>query len=244
MATLGDRYRVVAPDLRGYGASELSRSGRYDLDVLVDDLGLVVDRFAPGAAVLLGAHDWGGPIAWRYAERHPWRVRHLVAANAPHPAAYALELPRPSQLIRSWYVFLFQVPRIERPIEATHASLLLWMMRASAPRHLFSADDLALYRAALDRPDRIAAVLAYYRAAMAGGLLERRRRELTSPRVQAAVTVVWGDTDKCLAPTHPDAIRRWAAHLEIRRLPTASHWLPEEHPDAIVQALVDGDASA
>jgi pimeloyl-ACP methyl ester carboxylesterase len=261
MPELAGRYRVIAPDLRGYGASELAASGRYDLDTLVDDLRAVVEATRPPPAlgasdpdrVLLVAHDWGGPIAWRYAETWPASVRHLVAANAPHPAAYALELAHPRQALRSWYVALFQVPGLERLIERTGGRPLLWMMTSSAPPSTFGADDLAVYRAALARPGRAEAVLAYYRQAFGpppgsrrGGLgwaLRRRAEVLASGRVSAPATIVWGEKDRALAPSHPLATRRWAARLEVRTLPDAGHWLPEERPDEIVRAILDGDAA-
>ena len=166
---LTDRYRVVAPDLRGYGESELARTG-YDLDTLSGDLGTLIAhvRRGPDDRVLLVAHDWGGPIAWHYAERAPDSLRHLVAVNAPHGGAFTRELLHPRQAVRSWYIGLFQVPRLERAIEATRASFFLWMMTASSPRGTFTEEDLAHYRAELTRPGRCEAVLAYYRDAFGG----------------------------------------------------------------------------
>ncbi len=263
MRALARSHRVIAPDLRGYGGSDLARSGRYDLDVLVDDLRLVIEATRPPAAfqpadpdrVVIVAHDWGGPIAWRFAETWPATVRHLVAANAPHPAAYALELTNPKQAARSWYIALFQVPGVERLIERADAGPLLWMMTRSAPAGLFSDDDLAIYRAALRRPGRVEAVLAYYRQAFRpppgeaprGGAIrwvaEQREAMMASGRVAAPTTILWGEADKALAPSHPLATRRWASHLEVRTLPDASHWLPEERPDDVVQAVLDGDAA-
>lgn len=260
---LARTHRVIAPDLRGYGASDLARSGRYDLDTLADDLRAVVEATRPAPIlrssdpdrVVIAAHDWGGPIAWRYAEIFPSTIRHLVAANAPHPAAYALELARPTQAVRSWYVAAFQVPGVERLIARAEARPLLWMMTASAPPGTFADEDLEVYRAALLRPGRVEAVLAYYREAFGpprdgagrasglGWLLERRAATLASGRVVAPATVLWGDADKAIAPSHPEATRRWAARLEVRILPGASHWLPEERPADVLRAILDGDAA-
>jgi len=239
---LADRYRVFAPDLRGYGASELAKTGRYDIDTLVEDLQAVIGRAQASGPraddrVLLGAHDWGGAIAWVYAERHPESLRHLVIANAPHPAAFVSELSNPGQAIRSWYIAFFQTPGVERILEATHGSFFLWMMRSSSANGTFSDEALAAYRAALDRPGRAEAVLEYYRQAMAA----RGRVEIGKNRVEVPATIVWGEADKALAPSQPDATRRYASRVEIRRLPGTSHWVPEERPEEIVRALVDGD---
>jgi pimeloyl-ACP methyl ester carboxylesterase len=242
---LAERFRVVMPDLRGYGESDLSASGRYDIDILVDDLRAVVEAalsWCPRSASSAGgarivAHDWGGPIAWVFAERFPGLVKHLVAVNAPHPAAFARELTRPRQLVRSWYIGLFQIPGVERMIERGGASFFTWMMRASSPKGVFTEEDFEVYRAALARPGRVEAVLAYYRQAFGPGLLERRRAILQSPRVRVPSTVLWGDADIALAPTHPEATRRYVEHLEVRRFVGVSHWVPEERPVEVALAV-------
>jgi pimeloyl-ACP methyl ester carboxylesterase len=244
------QMRVVIPDLRGYGASDLAASGRYDLGQLCEDLRVVVDatrRSASDAAVVVG-HDWGGPIAWRFAERHPERVRHLVAINGPHPGAMARELRHLRQAVRSWYIALFQVPGSERLAGARDASFLGWMMSASSPAGVLSDEDLATYRAALSRPGRADAVLAYYRQAFRGtaeqkprSLRDRWREAADAPRIDVPTTIVWGDADLCLAPTHPDATRRYASRLEVRGLPGAGHWVPEERPSDVVRAILDAE---
>jgi len=250
MAEIADRYRVIVPDLRGYGQSELPASGCYDLDTLADDLAAIIDATRredepEDEPVLLVAHDWGGPIAFRFAEKRPRAVRHLVAVNAPHPAAYARELTTAAQALRSWYVALFQVPRLERLLDATDAALLLWMMRASSPEGLFGEAEIDLYRRALTRPGRAEAVLAYYRDAFGGNVLAKRREMLgRKTRIEPPVTIVWGNDDKCLAPGHPDAIRPYCRRVETRRLGGVSHWVPEERPSEVAQALVDGDRAA
>jgi epoxide hydrolase 4 len=65
-----------------------------------------------------------------------------------------------------------------------------------------------------------------------------------APRTDVPATVVWGDADAALAPSHPDAIRPYASRLEVRRVPGASHWVPEERPEEVVRAILDGDAAS
>lgn len=258
LGPLAERYRVVVPDLRGYGASDLAESGRYDLDVLVGDLEVVVAatarRDAGEEPILLAAHDWGGPIAWTYAARRPSSVRHLVAVNAPHPAAFVRELARPRQAIRSWYIAAFQLPGAPRLVELRRGEPLVRMLTASS-HGVFTDADLDVYRAALRRPGRAAAVLAYYRQAFAYGPPGRHenrierirgelRRTLASPRLEVPATIVWGGADVALSPSHPDAVRQYAARLEVRRLPGVGHWVPEACPEEVVRAILEGDASA
>lgn len=234
---LSGRFRVVVPDLRGYGASELAASGRYDLDTLADDLARVVD-FASPEPVVLVTHDWGAPPGYRLLELAPSRVRHLVGVNAPHHGAFARELLFPRQTVRSWYIGLFQLPGAEWLASRGEAQFLLDLMRWSAPESAISPADLEVYREALRRPGRAAAVLAYYRQAFEGDLPARWRAVVASPTVAVPTTLLWGDRDLCLAPTHPTAVMRYIPGARVVRL-DASHWVPEERPEAVAQAVCD-----
>src|SRR5579859_1348188 len=108
LPALGERFRVVAPDLRGYNLSGRPAQG-YDLRTLCADIVGLIEAFDERDAMVVG-HDWGGIIAWALAIREPERVRRLAILNAPHPVPMWRELRRPRQLRRSWYAVFFQLP--------------------------------------------------------------------------------------------------------------------------------------
>src|SRR3990172_4015192 len=82
---LAKKYRVVAPDLRGYNESEKPVGiNNYNLDILVDDVKCLADAFRDGKKFVLIAHDWGGVIAWEFAHKYPEMLEKLVIMNAPH----------------------------------------------------------------------------------------------------------------------------------------------------------------
>lgn len=234
---LSGRFRVVVPDLRGYGRSELAASGRYDLETLTDDLARVLDLASPEPVVLV-THDWGAPPGYRLLEQRPERVRHLVGVNAPHHGAFARELLDPRQTLRSWYIGLFQLPFAERLAAARGAQFLLDLMRWSSPESAISREDLEVYRSSLTRPGRAEAVLAYYRQAFESPLASRWRSVVASPSVQVPATLLWGERDLCLAPTHPDAVAKYLPRLRVERL-DASHWVPEERPEEVARVIGD-----
>ena len=110
---LGDAgIRVIAPDQRGYGATERPEKVEdYDLDHLTADLAGLLDHLGVERAVFVG-HDWGGFVVWGMPMRHPSRVAGVVGVNTPH-------LPRapidPIALFRkrfgdSMYIVQFQDP--------------------------------------------------------------------------------------------------------------------------------------
>jgi 3-oxoadipate enol-lactonase len=81
IAELAAEARVIAYDLRGSGASEVT-PGPYTIDLLAEDLGALVDALQLGRVALL-AHSLGGSIALAYAARSPASVRALVGVGAP-----------------------------------------------------------------------------------------------------------------------------------------------------------------
>jgi pimeloyl-ACP methyl ester carboxylesterase len=76
--------RVIAPDQRGYGATDRpERVEAYDLEHLTGDLVGLLDHLEIDKAVFVG-HDWGGFVVWQMPLRHPSRVAGVVGVNTPH----------------------------------------------------------------------------------------------------------------------------------------------------------------
>ncbi len=76
-------YHVVAPDQRGYGATDRPEAIEdYDVIHLTDDLLGLLDALGERRAVFVG-HDWGAPVVWNLALRAPDRVRAVVGMSVP-----------------------------------------------------------------------------------------------------------------------------------------------------------------
>ena len=96
-------YRVLAPDLRGYGRSD--RPGAveaYDIAHLTGDMVGLLDALSIEKAVFMG-HDWGGLLAWQMPLFHQARVAGVIGVNTPfvphwmlwlHPDLVAAALPK------------------------------------------------------------------------------------------------------------------------------------------------------
>lgn len=124
MTSLGERFHVVAYDVRGAGASTVPRSrAAYDFDRLADDFAAVVDAVAPGKRVHLVGHDWGGLQGWEFATspRFQGRLASFTAVAGPSLDQVAISLgslARHGRLLeamrrarRSWYILLLVSPR-------------------------------------------------------------------------------------------------------------------------------------
>ncbi len=77
-------FRVVAPDVRGYGGSDKPHAVEaYDMASLMADIVGIIDHFAEDRATLIG-HDWGAPICWNTAALHPERVAAVAGLSVPY----------------------------------------------------------------------------------------------------------------------------------------------------------------
>ncbi len=223
-------FRVWAPDQRGCGGSQGPPGvAPYALRELVQDAAAFVQSMTAAGtherAVVVG-HDWGAAVAWGLALAQPERISHLVPVNVPHPLVMRRALLRdPRQMLRSWYIALFQVPWLpEALLRARDHALLRRTLRNSSRPGTFDDDLLARSRAAWDRPGGLTPALNWYRA------LLRHPPRIPAPRVRVPTLLLWGARDRFLRRALADASLEWCdnGHLEVRD--DATHWVQHEHP--------------
>jgi pimeloyl-ACP methyl ester carboxylesterase len=231
-------FQVLAPDLRGYHFSSRPRGvGSYRMEKLAGDVAGLIRHAGAQRATVVG-HDWGGLLAWHLPHYEPEVADALVILNAPHPAAYRRELRTPGQLLRSWYVFFFQIPWLpERLLHADHCAFLDRALR-HGPVHpgAFTDDDIARYREALARPGALKAAIHYYRALFQDRLLGRAR---FPRRIEAPTLLIWGDRDRFLVPRLTEGLEAWVPNLRVEHLPDASHWVQNDCPERVNRLLID-----
>ena len=232
-------FHVIAPDLRGYNLSDKPPGVQdYRIDVLAADVAAVVRQVAgeAGRAHVVG-HDWGGVVAWHLAMHHPGVVKSLAILNAPHPAAYLREVCRPAQLLRSWYAFFFQIPRLpEAAIRLNgYARLRALFREGPAGGGRFSEAEIDRYVEAFARPGALTAAINYYRAAFRGGPGNARR---AVRRIDLPTLVIWGERDRYLVPGLTLGLETWVSNLRVERLPAATHWVQHDHADEVNRLLL------
>ncbi|MEP6689670.1 MAG: alpha/beta fold hydrolase [Gemmatimonadaceae bacterium] len=229
-------FHAVAPDLRGYNLSDKPRGvSSYAIDELVSDVARLIEERGAARAAVVG-HDWGGIIAWRLAMMRPDLLDRLVILNAPHPAAYRRAITRTTQLLRSWYVLVFQLPWLpERWLAANDFASIRGILRDGAARAgVFTEFDIGRYVEAAARPGALTAMLNYYRAAV-----RRPGRTLrASARVTAPTLVIWGMRDRFLDASLADGLERWVDDVRVERLPEATHWVQHDEPARVAELIV------
>jgi pimeloyl-ACP methyl ester carboxylesterase len=241
LARLG--YRVWAPDLRGYGESERP-AGResYAIERLLADVAGLIDASGRRRVLLVG-HDWGGILAWFFAMRRLRPLERLVILNLPHPGSWAAALRRPRQLLRSWYVFFFQIPGLPEWLLTRRGGRALARAFRSGSRHpeRFPDEVLETYRRAWLEPGAVRAMLDYYRAMLRGGW--RRQRALGLPVIETPTLMLWGERDLALGKQATVETGRFVKDLTLRYLPEASHFVQQDAPaevNAMLEAWLTG----
>ncbi len=108
------RFRVVALDLRGHGAS--SWPGTYSLTLMRDDVLGVLDSLQLQDVVLVG-HSLGGTAAYLVAQAQPDRISRLVVEDAPPPFPRQRAVPErpPGELPFDWAVVPAVVEEVNDP---------------------------------------------------------------------------------------------------------------------------------
>jgi pimeloyl-ACP methyl ester carboxylesterase len=230
-------FRVIALDLRAYGQSEIR--GPYDIDTLAEDLRALLAHLQIARAHVVG-HDWGGGLAWHFVALHPELVLRVAILNAPHPAPFqkALRGGDLGQLLRSWYMFFFLLPRLpELLVTANDGAWTRRFYRHVDGTH-FGRGELAPFFDALRRPGGAKAAIDYYRAAVKRGLRAGSSFQ-HYPRVTAPALVVWGMLDRSLnfASLVPHT-KEWVADLRIESIDDACHFVHCERPERVNRLLI------
>ena len=231
-------FRVVAPDMRGYNLSDKPPSVRaLRIELLARDVERLILASGERTASVVG-HDWGAIVAWIVAMLHPGRVGKLAILNVPHPARFLDGLLSPRQLLKSSYVFFFQIPRLpEEVVRAGDFALLRFALQRDPVRpETFTAEDIERYVEAMARPGALSAALNYYRAL----LQSHRETWALLKRIEAPVLVIWGERDRFLSRRLAEPPLRWVPNLlHVERLPDASHWVAEDRPQEVNALLLD-----
>ncbi|SDF62146.1 Pimeloyl-ACP methyl ester carboxylesterase [Blastococcus aurantiacus] len=244
-ALSGAGFRVVAPDLRGYGASDKPPRG-YDLPTAAADVAALVRALGERDAVVVG-HDWGALVAWTMAALHPRSVRRLVVLSMAHPRRLRAGMTDAAQRRAFRYFLGAQLPRLpERRLTRDDDDPVAELLRAwSGPGWTRTADfaeSVDRYRAAARIPQAAYGSMEYFRWAGRSQLRPdglRYARRMSAP-ISAPTLQLHGALDSCVLPATALGSGRYVAGAyEWRELPGFGHFLPEEAPDQVSTAIAD-----
>lgn len=231
---LAERFRVVAPDLRGYGGSDKPKGiAAYRTSVVADDIVALIHAFDAERAHVVG-HDWGGGVAWTLAIEHPETIDRLAVLNCPHPAVMRRALRSNwGQIRKSWYIFAFQLPGLpEWAFTRGGGRAVKDALRSSSKRGTFTEADLDEYARAFSAPGAATAAINYYRAA--------GRSRVARAKIAAPTLLIWGEDDFALGIELTHGMDDLFVNPpRVEYLPDTSHWVMEERPEDVNRLLLD-----
>jgi pimeloyl-ACP methyl ester carboxylesterase len=255
LTALGKNHHVVAPDMRGYNLSDKpTRAEDYRVEVLVEDVIGLIKHFGADTAAIVG-HDWGASVAWAMAQKYPQHVSKLAVLQVPPAAAWRANMTL-RQLLRSWYMFFFQLPRIpEWAISRKDFASLDGVFKESVVRKgAFSETDIEVYRKALRRPGAMTAAVNYYRANV-GRLISKRNSGNSAKhssgqmnetsiagdgRIRVPTLFIFGEQDLAILPQTVRGVGNYidAPYRELR-IADSGHWVQNEAVDEVNAALIE-----
>ena len=221
-------FRVVAPDLRGFGESAKPVGVEsYGIGNVLDDLRGILKALGIPRVHVVG-HDWGAAVAWMFATTRPEKTDRLVAVSVGHPASFMS--PGLRQLQRSWYMLLFQFEGVaEEALQRRD-----WAM----VRAMFKGGDVERNIADLSRTGALTAGLNWYRANMPPSLL--MADPIPFPPIEAPTMAIWSDQDFALTEEQiTNSEKQVKGPWRYERIEGVGHCIPLEAPDQLNALLID-----
>ena len=232
---LADEFHLVAPDLPGFGKSDMPKPDKFDYTF--DHLADVIDRFTEVLGLdrfAIYVFDYGAPVGFRIAARHPDRITAIISQNgnaytdglsdgwAPVQAYWKDPSPANREAVRSMvqpettiWQYTHGVPDVTMVSPDGYGLDNFYLARPGADEIqldllLDYASNVALYPAWQE----------YFRAS------------------QPPLLAVWGSNDPFFIPPGAEAFKRDIPEAEVRFLPTG-HFALETHVEEIANAIID-----
>jgi pimeloyl-ACP methyl ester carboxylesterase len=241
-------YRVVAPDMRGYGQSSIPEDvDAYDIPTVCGDMLGLLDALGEQRAVFVG-HDWGAVVVWQLALAHPERVAAVAGMSVPFiPRS---PVPPVGQLRKAlgedFYIVWFQQPGVAdaalaRDVRRTLTTRKVWTPQWSREDEQptlppwLTEEDLRIYLEAFERTG-FTGGLNYYRN------LDRTwelTADLAGRRVQPPGWFLTGSRDPVGRFMPSELMDGWVTDLREKVVVEgAGHWVQQERPAEVNAALV------
>ncbi len=235
MPALAERFTVLAPDLRGYGDSDRPPGG-YDKRRMAADLAQVIEALGLTPVVFVG-HDRGARVGHRFALDHPALLTRLVLLDIA-PTFDVFDRLDQAGARRVWHWFFHLIPDLPEALTAGREEVYLrWCYRTwSHNPAAIEEEAVQEYLRCFRQPGAMRAAFEDYRA---GGTVDLeqdaadRHRKVTVPTL-----VLWGASRTAQSTDMLSVWRARCERVEGRAVPECGHFIPEERPAAVIDAVL------
>lgn len=232
---LADEFRVVCPDLRGYGLTDKPKGG-YDKRTMAADIRSLVDHLGAQTVALVG-HDRGARVAHRFALDHPETVDHLAVLDvAPTLETFRHGSPETARGYWHW-LFHLQPDLPEALVGHDVGTYLRFFFERWTVQRAALEDGVAHYVEAFSRPGALRAGFDDYRATFPDDVDLDAADQAAGHLVTAPVLALWGDRGLPASLPVLDIWRRYASDVTGGPIGACGHFLPEEQPVEVARRL-------
>ncbi|MXP53122.1 MULTISPECIES: alpha/beta fold hydrolase [unclassified Pantoea] len=236
MALLGDRYFIIAPDLPGQGDSDKPYSG-YDTTSLAEKVqGLLLQLNIHH--YYLAAHDVGAWVAWPFALRYANQIKKLALLDAGIPGVTLPDaLPAtPDKAWKTWHFAFHLLPDLPEALIAGREEIYLdWFLKRKAVSPMvFDAEDMAEYVRLLQQNGALRAGMAAYREVSVSA---EQNRVWLHDNGKLTVPLLAVSADQGSIPDMAIPLQEFAAEVSGIKIAHCGHFIPDEQPQALAEAL-------
>jgi pimeloyl-ACP methyl ester carboxylesterase len=229
---LARNHRVIVPDQRGTGWTDAPETG-YDRVQLLADVVALLDALEVDRVHVIG-HDWGALVGYQLCLEHPDRIRSYLCVAIPHPYIRfdVRALPAFRHL---WFQYVVATPGVGSTLlRSGRQRLLRRIIRGfSSPRTTWTDADLDEYADRMREPARARAAASLYRGLILPELVRIARGLYRARRLTTPTVILCGGDDPVMRPELLGGYEEHADDLTIEVVPDASHFIPDEQPDAV-----------
>jgi pimeloyl-ACP methyl ester carboxylesterase len=230
---LAGDFRLICPDLRGFGWTDAPGRG-YDHETFASDAVALLDALELERAGVIG-HDWGGFTGFLIALRHPDRVQALLALSTPIPWLR----PSPRLLAATWRTwYAWALAAIGREAVRRRPGAVRLMLRRGAPDMAIDESEAEVYAERLREPARAEATQLLYRGYLSSVLALRERR-WEGLRLTVPARLVVGRGDQAVPEVVVTGFEPHADDMTLELVDGCGHFLPEERPNLVAQRTAE-----
>jgi len=225
LVEFGTDYYAVAIDLPGYGYSSIPKEkSRYDSAEISLDIREFILELGYESCILVG-HDWGAVIAFHTAIEHPEVVDKLINMNVPHKKAFD-DSKSFTQLLRSSYIFFFQIPYLPEFYLSANDYLILKRIYTNGTNpNYYTDEEIDSYKYIFNK-SRFTGGLNYYR-----NLIKFTREG--SGKVKMPSVLIWGTEDRALGVELAAATEKYLENGRVIYVDGVSHFVHTDAPDVV-----------
>jgi pimeloyl-ACP methyl ester carboxylesterase len=230
---LAESHRVIVPDLRGTGWTDVPRQG-YDRDQLLADVVALLDTLEIDRVHVV-AHDWGALVGFLLCFEQPDRVRSFMSIAIPHP--YIRFTPKAVPAFRHlWFQYVVATPGLgPRLLRSGRQRFVRRIIRGfSSPHTSWDESDLEVFAARMRDPARARAASSLYRGLILPEIGRIAFGRYRSRRLSTPTVILCGADDPLMRVDLLGGYENYTDDLTIDVVPHASHFIPDEQPAELI----------